>query len=275
MLNRRRFLLSSLVAIGGVTAADAFGIEPHRLQIVHHDVPVPGLSPSLDGARIAQLTDLHLHSGLDRIARQTIDVLRQESADLVVMTGDMCENARALPEFTEFARGCGGHRALFGVLGNWEAWARADRRALSAAFAAGGGQLLVNQTRFVQINGKTVGVVGLDDPRTGRPDPVAAMLNVPKPDLSIWLVHAPGFVDQVTHVVTPTPALILSGHTHGGQIRLPALPAICPAGSGRFVEGWYRDTVAPLYVSRGLGTSVIRARLFCPPEITFFTLRRT
>ena len=101
------------------------------------------------------------------------------------------------------------------------------------------------------------------------------MLGVPPPDLRIWLAHAPGFVDQLTNVAAPKPALILSGHTHGGQIRLPALPAICPTGSGRFVAGWYRDTVAPLYVSRGLGTSVIRARLFCPPEITFFTLRRT
>jgi predicted MPP superfamily phosphohydrolase len=203
-----------------------------------------------------------------------MEILRRERVDLVLMTGDMCEHSHALADLTAFTRGCESRRGTFGVLGNWEYWGRVDRRALAAAYAAGGGQLLINQTRFVQIGGKTVAIVGLDDPRSGTPDLRAALRGVPRPDLSIWLVHAPGFVGEVPGDSPAPPALILSGHTHGGQIRLPGLPAYCPIGSGRFVEGWYRDTVGPLYVSRGLGTSVVRARLFCPPELALFTLRR-
>ena len=71
----------------------------------------------------------------------------------------------------------------------------------------------------------------------------------------------------------PAPAAILSGHTHGGQIRLPFYAPYTPYGSGRFVAGWYRDTLAPLYVSRGIGTVTIPARLFCLPELAVFTLR--
>ena len=70
----------------------------------------------------------------------------------------------------------------------------------------------------------------------------------------------------------PRPALLLSGHTHGGQIRLPGVPAFTPPGSGRYVAGWYLDPPAPLYVSRGIGTADIRARFRCPPELPVFRL---
>src|SRR5438067_1245071 len=89
---------------------------------------------------------------------------------------------------------------------------------------------------------------------------------------AIWIVHAPGFVDGVPREGFPAPAAILAGHTHGGQIRLPFYAPYTPWGSGRFVEGWYRDTLAPLYVSRGIGTVTIPARLFCLPEVAVFTL---
>src|SRR3989442_1549907 len=91
---------------------------------------------------------------------------------------------------------------------------------------------------------------------------------------AVWLVHAPAYVDGLRPDITPRPAAILAGHTHGGQIRLPFYTPYTPTGSGRFVAGWYRDTVAPLYVSRGIGTILIPARFCCPPELPVFTLRR-
>jgi predicted MPP superfamily phosphohydrolase len=81
-------------------------------------------------------------------------------------------------------------------------------------------------------------------------------------------------VDHITPGSVPRPAAIISGHTHGGQVRLPLYTPYTPYGSGRFVAGWYRDTLAPLYVSRGIGTVVLPARLFCPPELPIFTLRK-
>jgi predicted MPP superfamily phosphohydrolase len=87
------------------------------------------------------------------------------------------------------------------------------------------------------------------------------------------VLHAPGFVDGVPRGRVPQPAAILTGHTHGGQIRLPFYTPFTPTGSGRFVAGWYRDTFAPLYVSRGIGTVTLPARFCCPPELPIFTLR--
>jgi len=90
----------------------------------------------------------------------------------------------------------------------------------------------------------------------------------------VWVLHAPGFVDGVPRDTYPVPVAIFAGHTHGGQIRLPFWTPYTPTGSGRFVAGWYRDTFAPLYVSRGIGTITLRARFCCPPELPLFTLRR-
>jgi hypothetical protein len=67
--------------------------------------------------------------------------------------------------------------------------------------------------------------------------------------------------------------IMLAGHTHGGQVRIPLLPPVKPVGAGRFLEGWYRDTFAPLYVSRGVGTTGIPVRFRCPAELPIFTLR--
>src|SRR5881628_2195531 len=147
-------------------------------------------------------------------------------------------------------------------------------RALVARLAVErpGVELLYNSTARVTLRGATLTVVGIDDPVLGQPDLPRALAAVGAEDHSIWMVHAPGYVDSVPRDVAPRPAAILAGHTHGGQIRLPFYTPYVPYGSGRFVAGWYKDTVAPLYVARGVGTVGIHARLFCPSELPVFTL---
>jgi predicted MPP superfamily phosphohydrolase len=89
----------------------------------------------------------------------------------------------------------------------------------------------------------------------------------------LWILHAPAYLDAIARAISPPPGLILCGHTHGGQVRVPLLPAPTPGASGRFVAGWYRDALAPIYVSRGIGTSIVPARFRCRPELPIFTLR--
>src|SRR5438876_1102399 len=122
------------------------------------------------------------------------------------------------------------------------------------------------------IEPTAIDVTRHDVPVVGHPDRGAGLATVRSGDAALWVVHAPGWVDQVPRDVAPQPAAILAGHTHGGQIRLPFWTPYTPRGSGRFVAGWYRDTLRPLYVSRGIGTITLRARLFCPPELPIFTL---
>ena len=178
-------------------------------------------------------------------------------------------------DLVRFARDAAGSVATVATLGNWEHDAGIDRVTAERAYDRAGVKLLYNTATRVRIDGgkAALTVVGIDDPVLGHPDVPRAVRDVRDSDNTIWVLHAPGFVDHVAQGSAPTPAAILSGHTHGGQLRLPFYTPYTPYGSGRFVAGWYRDTLAPLYVSRGIGTVAIRARLFCPPELPIFTLR--
>jgi predicted MPP superfamily phosphohydrolase len=270
--SRRRFLTVIGGACGAVLGVDALALEPGDVLVSRHEVPIRGLHPALDGLRLAHVTDVHFPGNVVA-ARATLAHLRRERPEIVVMTGDMTEHVYALPSVSAFAQAARGTIATVATLGNWEYVCGAARRA-GEAYRTAGADLLVNRHRDIRVGGASLALVGLDDPVRGRPDPRPARSGMPPESLEIWLVHAPGFVSHRLAQVSSPPALVLSGHTHGGQIRLPLLPAITPEGSGRFVAGWYRDTFAPLYVSRGIGTTTIPARFRCPPELPIFTFRR-
>jgi hypothetical protein len=157
-------------------------------------------------------------------------------------------------------------------MGNWEHAMGVTREDMERTCAAAGAVFLKNDVHLIGEVSERLALVGLDDPRSGTPDPARALRDVPGGSVEVWGFHAPGYADRLRRKSFPPPHLMLAGHTHGGQIRVPPLPAITPRGSGRFVAGWYRDTFAPLFVSRGIGTSDVRARLLCPPEIGLVTL---
>ena len=187
--------------------------------------------------------------------------------------GDICNRRDDLAALVRWASHARGTRATFATLGNWEHDAGIDRRTAEQAYGRAGIELLYNSHGRVRVGTATLTVVGIDDPVLGEPDVAAAVSGVAPAEPSLWVLHAPGFVDGLTPGGFPRPAAILTGHTHGGQIRLPFYTPYTPEGSGRFVAGWYTDTVAPLYVTRGIGTVGIHARLFCPPEVPVITLR--
>jgi len=271
-ISRRRFLFGA-GALGAAIGADAFGFEANRVLLSRHDVAVPGLPSALDGLRIAQVSDVHL-PGNQLAARAALDLLRNERPEVVVLSGDMTESSQAIPEMGEFAAAARGSLGSVAVLGNWEYRARVVGKAARAVYRAAGVDLLVNQAKVLEIGGAALALVGLDDILSGRPDVAAARAGLQADVVEIWVVHEPEFADQVTPESSENAALLLAGHTHGGQIRIPFLPPVKPVGAGRFLEGWYRDTLAPLYVSRGVGTTGIPARFRCPAELPIFTLRR-
>jgi predicted MPP superfamily phosphohydrolase len=272
-LTRRRFLTATAGAVAAAALGDGLLIEPNVIDITRHDLPVPGLPHELEGFRIACLTDVHLHNGIHRPARATLELLARERPHLVALIGDICNRRGDLEYLIEFARQARGTVATVATLGNWEHDAGISRRTAENAYGPAGVQLLYNASVRVRVGNAALTVVGLDDPVLGHPDVAAAVRGVDGGDPTVWVVHAPGYVDRISPNGVPHPAAIISGHTHGGQVRLPYYTPYTPYGSGRFVAGWYRDTLAPLYVSRGIGTVLIPARLFCPPELPVFTLR--
>jgi len=269
-ISRRRFL-AGIGTAGAAIAADAFGYEAHRVLLSRHEVLVPGLPASHDGLRIAQVTDVHL-PGNQAAARAALEHLHRERPDIVVLTGDMTESAHAMNQVRDFAADARGSLATVALLGNWEYRAGVEGGPAREAYRRAGVDLLVNATKTIDVGGAPLSLVGLDDALAGHPHLIEARRDAVAGATEIWLIHSPIFAERPPGGAA-RPVMLLAGHTHGGQIRLPLLPAVTPIGAGRFLEGWYHDTFAPLYVSRGVGTTGIPARFRCPAELPIFTLR--
>jgi len=270
-ISRRQFL-AGVGAAGAAVAADAFGFEAHRVLLSRHEVRLAGLPSGLDGLRIALVSDVHF-PGNQRAARAALEHLHRERPDIVLLTGDMTESQEAMKQVRSFAGDARGGRATVALLGNWEHHIGAVGNPARETYRSAGVDLLVNQARTVDVAGVPLTLVGLDDPVLGNPDISKAREGIVQGSTEIWLVHAPGIADDLPAMTSARPSLLLAGHTHGGQIRIPFLPPVKPTGAGRFLEGWYYDTLAPLYVSRGVGTTEIPARFRCPAELPVFTLR--
>jgi predicted MPP superfamily phosphohydrolase len=175
----------------------------------------------------------------------------------------MTESPDAMPQVRSFAGHARGRLATVALLGNWEHRVGAVGQLARDTYRSAGVDLLVNGALNVDVGGARLALVGLDDPLGGTPDLRAARSSV----------VPGGYLEQPPEATPIRPSLLLAGHTHGGQIRIPLLPPLKPIGSGRFLDGWYHDTFAPLYVSRGVGTTGIPARFLCPAELPIFTLR--
>lgn len=273
-LSRRRFITGGVGLIAAAALGDGFLVEPTAIDVSRHDLVVPGLGDEFESLRIACISDVHLHHGVPRAAEAALERLARERPDVVVLIGDICNRRSDLATLTSWAHDARGTRATFATLGNWEHDAGIDRATAERAYGQVGIELLYNSSARIGLGPSALTIVGIDDPVAGHPDVALAVREVGNADPALWVLHAPGLVDDIPRDRFPRPAAILAGHTHGGQVRLPFYTPYTPSGSGRFVAGWYRDTLAPLYVSRGIGTVLLDARLFCPPELAVFTLKK-
>jgi len=240
-----------------------------RIEVVRLEAPL--LRRGGRALRFAQLSDLHLRR-LDGRHERLLAELNARAFDFIFVTGD-CVSRRAttwrtLARFLERLP-CPGR--AFACRGNWEIKYDAPRPAhLRRLFRAGGVELLINESRTLATDVGSVRVAAVDDIVRGWPDFEAALCDGPAADLNILLAHEP----LAARLLPPGAAvdLILSGHTHGGQIGLPWLWRLAlPSGSGGFRQGLYEVDGHRLYVNRGFGTTEMPPlRVLCPAEATFF-----
>ncbi len=266
-LTRRGFLRLGLIGAGAAGLADIFWLEPRGVRV--ETLPVnTGQKGRL--IRLVQISDLHLEtfdSYFQKIAAQVAGL----NPDLIVLTGDYLEEERNIRGVLDFLRLLKAPQGIFAVQGNWEYWSRLEGENLRRHFAGTGVRLLINERADLEVNGQKLSILGLDYPSSG--DQLRRLQAQADPDrFNLLLSHVPAFPHE--HLERSI-GLVLCGHTHGGQVRLPLLPPLyLPRFSGRFVAGLYRvgqyDT--PLYVNRGIGTSVLPVRLACRPEITVVEL---
>jgi hypothetical protein len=285
-VNRRRFL-AALGAAGATLAADASLVEPRRLQVTRHALD-PHPPPGRVSITLAQVADLHLQR-IGSLHRRIADQLARVRPDLLVFTGDSIDRAAKLPVLAEFLALLDPRVPGFAIPGNWEYWGDVDMEALARLYARHNVRLLVNETAVHLHRGRRLSVTGLDDLVAGRPDLLAAVRGVEPADARVLLAHCPAHRDRLRDnaevrvggaLVRPGVdvdalgfRMMLSGHTHGGQVAFLGAAPVLPPGSGRYVRGWFRDPgEIPMYVSRGIGTSMLPVRFGSVPEVAVFTL---
>ena len=233
-----------------------------------HNVEAVQSNGSNRKIRIVQISDLHLHGVADRderLARQ----IRALNADAVVFTGDIIDRAENLELLASFLSALG-PSPRFAVLGNWEYWSKVDLKRLRAIYESGPqSSLLVNQKATVMLKGREIEFIGLDDFTAGKPDR-RLLRSQTSSVVRVVLQHSPGLYEEPDLPDAPQNQICLSGHTHGGQVTFFGRPFWTPRGSGRFVAGWYEPPSCRLYVSRGVGMSILPIRFGARPEVAVF-----
>ena len=253
--------------VGTLIGTAAYGTvySRHQIQVLRASLPVSGLSPALEGLRIGLITDLH-HSEMVpvRDVLRAATLMKAELPDLIVLGGDYVTwgNREYVVPCSEALAGLSAPYGVFAVLGNHD-----DDRDMPAALIAHGYEVLRDARTTVRVRGEKIDLVGIRF-WTRRARDIARLVRAATSPV-VLLAHDPRRLDEAADLNVP---LVLSGHTHGGQVVLPGVGAVAAkkfpvvAGAGR------RDNTS-IFVSRGVGTVYVPYRLNCPPDVSVITLK--
>lgn len=256
------------LAVAFTLCVYAFAIEPQWLEVTH---PQLVERPGTPRIRILQISDLHIQR-IGGVERKVLEEVHTQKPDLVVFTGDMVDSIEHLDAFHSFLAEMGPVQKV-AVSGNWEHWANIDLRRESGRWLKSYSlALLINEAKCYFVNERHLEVIGLDDALSSKPvQPRAGTCGSELIVTRLVLQHSPGFFAEQTSEGLKADAC-LSGHTHGGQVTLLGWAPITPPGSDPYVAGKYVTNACPLYVSRGVGTSILPLRLGARPEISFIDI---
>jgi predicted MPP superfamily phosphohydrolase len=240
-----------------------------HLTVVEGEIPLAGWPAAFEGVSVLLITDIHTGSFLDpEVLEEVFGRLMTLRPDLILVGGDIATGqATDLVPFTAAFRSLAAPLGVYAVLGNHDHYTRAVPE-LVRNIEAAGMHLLHNSSVRLERGGSAISLAGLDDLHWGRPDLDAALAGTTPP--VVLLSHNPDIFFEAAVRGVP---LVLSGHTHGGQIRIPGLPVLVRMSRFHLDEGTYTRNGSWLVVSRGLGATGIPLRIACPPEAVFVHLR--
>lgn len=273
-MRRRDFLALSvrsaagLALCGGAVAWSSAGVVRLHRQTIH----LPNLPPAFEGLKIALLSDLHHGEWISREhIRSAIRLANAQTPDVVALTGDYIHRG------TKWVKSCfreiSGLRAplgVFGVLGNHDHYGGAARVCRSALAAAGACDVTNSGIDLIR-DGQTLRIGGVGDLWEEKQNLSAALGPRRKPGTAVILSHNPDYAEQISD---PRVALVLSGHTHGGQICFPIIgaPIVPSRYHQKYRAGLCRAPHVPIFVTTGVGSSFPPVRWNCPPEVALLTL---
>ncbi len=278
---------TTIAAVVGALAVAGFAYamlyEQFALRVKELHLVFPNLPSAFDGYTLLHISDLHL-TKLGLLERRAMEILSRREVEGCVVTGDITANPRASDIFRRICSAIPHNGPILAVLGNSEHKPWLDEDVLIEALTFEGLEILSNRSTTLTRGGDSISVVGVDDAYSRRSDLDAAFEGVDPGDFILFLTHSP--------CVTPDAIkrgadLILAGHTHGGQVRLPGLGMLWTHmhHNQALNDGLYDSrrierltgVEAPhsiLFVNRGIGTSRLHIRFLCPPEIVYITLHR-
>ncbi|MDA0811373.1 MAG: metallophosphoesterase [Verrucomicrobia bacterium] len=274
-MKRRQFLqLAGLGSAAVATFGYGFKVEPGLLSITRREVVMPNLPGDLDGLRVAMFGDLHYRPDADEpLVQKLVEAVNQEAPDLVAIVGDYLEHDDAvIPQLLEHLAGIRAKHGIFAIMGNHDGWYSVGSR-VKKMFKERGVDFLINAHSQITIHQTRLAVAGTDNVWDGNPDIAATFRGIAKDTPTLALIHEPDYFDTV--VSGRANILQLSGHTHGGQCRVPLIgyaPQTVTWGK-KYIYGEFERRASKLFVTRGVGTTGIRVRFACRPELAMLTLR--
>jgi predicted MPP superfamily phosphohydrolase len=279
-INRRKFLSLSALAGASALVADGVLFEPNLPRLVEKEIGLRRWPSRLDGFRIALLSDFHYDPVFSAHPIKTaVEMINGLGPDLIVLTGDFvsappigrsAKAAAAAEPCAQLLAGMHAPHGLWAVLGNHDVVT--DWRRVVSTLRAVGIQVLLNGSTAIEKDGGRFWLAGVDDALERRADLERTLQGVSAGEATVLLAHEPDYADYVANYPVD---LQLSGHTHGGQIRLPFMqPLYLPALAKKYIMGVHQIGGLTLYTNVGIGTVGIPVRINCRPEVTLFTLRR-
>lgn len=279
-VSRRRFFGLSAALGAAVLVGDSVLLEPNRPQLVRQELGLSRWPAALDGYKIAVLSDFHYDPVFSVHPLQAaIPIVNGVKPDLIALTGDFVTEpsvgsrrkaAYAAEPCASLLRQMTAPHGLWAIMGNHDAVT--DPKLVTSILRSTGIQVLDNQSMPIEHAGARFWLSGVDDVLKGNSDLSATLTKVPKGEPTVLLAHEPDYADFVARYPVD---LQLSGHSHGGQVRLPFLPPLYePELARKYVAGLFRIGPLTLYTNRGLGTIGLPIRFDCPPEITLITMRK-
>ena len=279
-LTRRGFFRLAAGFGAAALIADSIAFEPNRPQLVRREISLRRWPAQLDGFTIALLSDFHYDPYFSvHPLRAAIPMVNALHPDLVALTGDFVSipmmhrysrtAAFAAEPCASLLRELRAPHGLWAVLGNHDEFT--DPELVTSILHSTGIPVLANQSVPIELNGSRFWLGGVNDVMGGSSDLDRTLGNVPPAEPVVLLAHEPDYADfAASHPID----LQLSGHSHGGQIRVPFLPPLYePPLARKYVAGLYHVGPLTLYTNRGLGTVGVPLRFDCPPEVTLLTLR--
>ena len=281
---RRGFIRLAAAAGVAAVAADSTLIEPNRPRVVRREIALRRWPEPLNGFTIAHLSDFHYDPYCSvHPLRASITMVNALHPDLIVLTGDFVslpllskdndeddEKAAATAEpCAQLLRQMQAPHGLWAVMGNHDYYSDPDR--VTSALRNEGIHVLANESAAIETNAGRFWLSGVNDVLGHTADLDDTLHRVPTNEATVLLAHEPDYAD---HVARSPVDLQLSGHSHGGQVRIPLIrPLFLPDMAKKYIWGLYRIGGLTLYTNPGLGTVGLPIRLNCPPEITLLTLR--